>query len=229
MNSSKRFVVLLLTSIVCLCAVSSTDSQSAVKVAGSVNDEAHAPITRAQVTLYSLDRILRAGVDSEGRFRFDNVPPGVYEFEASAGAFKTVTRHLEVPGQTSDPISLDILLPIAGTDGDCWNGDSVSYGSANGTVRGRLNGTVVEINGQSKVPVANADVALFKSDLKITERQTNERGEFDFKTVLPGRYLIVVTHPSYRELRSRTFWVSRENWTRITFDPIPLGKIRVCQ
>jgi len=229
MNSSKRLVTaFLLTNIFCLCVVSATYSQSAGKVFGSITDEFHSRISNAQVTLYSLDRILTVAVDREGHFQFDNVPAGSYELEAVAGGFKTLTRHLEVAGAAaSRSVPLDISLRIGNTDG-CWNGDAVSYGSANGTVRGRLNGTVVEINDR-KLPIANAHVVLFNADVKVSEQQTNERGEFDFNSVAPGRYLIVVTHPLYQELRSSVFWVTRENWTRLTLDPIHVGKIRVCE
>src|SRR4051794_40152693 len=120
MNSSNRLVTaLLLTNIFCLCIVSSTHSQSAGKVVGSITDEEHRRISNAQVTLYSLDRILTVPVDREGRFQFDNVPAGSYELEAVAGGFRTVTRHLEVAASHSVP--LDISLRIGNTDG-CWNG-----------------------------------------------------------------------------------------------------------
>ena len=149
--------------------------------------------------------------------------------EAVRRGFKTVTRHLDLADQPADqPIFLKIQLLLAATDVDCGNGDSVFYDPPSATAGAKLNGMVVEINDKSKAPITNAHVELFRADVKISEQQTDARGEFDFKSVAPGRYLIVVTHPRYREFRSSVFWVARENRTRITIDPIPAGWIRVC-
>jgi hypothetical protein len=220
-----------------LCVLSSTHSQSSLKVTVSITAEGNGfirdtyVIRDAHVTLYSLDRILQATVDSEGHFRFDQVPAGVYELEVIRGGYKTVTRNLNVADQAADqPIFLKIQLRMAATGVDCYNGDSVFYDPPSATAGATLTGMVVEIkNDRSKAPITNAHVALFSADVKVSEQQTDQRGEFDFKSVAPGRYLIAVTHPRYRELRSSVFWVARENRTRITLDPIPADKIRVCE
>ncbi|HEX3084162.1 MAG TPA: carboxypeptidase-like regulatory domain-containing protein [Pyrinomonadaceae bacterium] len=218
-----------------LCVLSSTHSQSSLNVTVSITDLGDGfirdafIIRDARVTLYSLDRILQATVDSEGHYRFDQVPAGVYELEVARGGYKTVTRNLNVADQPADqPIFLKIQMRIA--NADCYNGDSVFYDPPSATAGATVNGTVVEIkNDRSKALITNAQVALFSADVKVSEQQTDQRGAFDFKSVAPGRYLIVVTHPRYRELRSSVFWVARENRTRITLEPIPADKIRVCE
>jgi hypothetical protein len=135
---------------------------------------------------------------------------------------------IKLPARAGEqPTELKIAMPVLPTDVDCWSHGLISYESAAGA-GATLGGLVVDYDGKSKIPIANATVSLFRSETKISEQQTNERGEFDFKSIAPGQYLVVVTHPHYRDFRSRSFWVARQNQTRVTLDPIPADKLRVC-
>ncbi|HEY0347311.1 MAG TPA: carboxypeptidase-like regulatory domain-containing protein, partial [Pyrinomonadaceae bacterium] len=141
-----------ITVFICLILVvsiaASTRGQASISVTGSVSDQNSAPIPDARVTLYSLDRILQTKSDSSGRFKFDAVPTGKYEFEVLAQGFARFTRpnvfvtDLGRPAIPDKPSDLTAIMQIAPTGspreiiavaevaptGSCGLSDSVSYG-----------------------------------------------------------------------------------------------------
>src|SRR5256885_16408638 len=78
--------------ILIITIAASSHGQASISVIGSVSDPNSAPIPDARVTLYSLDRILQTKSDSSGRFKFDAVPTGKYEFEVLAQGFARFPR-----------------------------------------------------------------------------------------------------------------------------------------
>src|SRR2546423_5971875 len=94
-----RTVSCFFSLILVISIVASTSGQKIVRVTGSVSDPQSAPIGGANITLYSLDRILQTRSDSSGRFKFDAVPNGQYEFEVLAPGFSRFTKPImSVPG-----------------------------------------------------------------------------------------------------------------------------------
>lgn len=84
--------------------------------------------------------------------------------------------------------------------------------------------------GYEKGPVVGATIQLFEAKgAQIARQLTDVRGEFQFKQITPGHYYLMFQHPAYNDIKLDEFWVARENETYITLDPVPLGKIRVCQ
>jgi type 1 fimbria pilin len=217
-----------------------------VSVSGEVTDPQSAAIRGARISLYSLDRILQTTSDSSGRFQFNAVPAGKYEFEALASGFKRVIKpDINVVGQRdampNKPIEIKIAMDI-GEIGSahpepvrtdflpccCGIPNSVVYEPRPPSEADALGGIVTD--GSSKEPVRAAAVRLFDTaDTQIAQQQTNERGEFQFKQVPPGRYRLTFQHSAYNNLGSYEFWVARENRTQGTFSLVPLGKIVVCQ
>ncbi len=91
--------VLLLSSILTATQAQDTGKVKgvvSVTVVGIIGDQASAPIPGAQVSLYSLDRILQTTSDSSGHFEFEAVPAGAYEFEVFAPNFKPYSRTIVV-------------------------------------------------------------------------------------------------------------------------------------
>ncbi|HMH41948.1 MAG TPA: carboxypeptidase-like regulatory domain-containing protein [Pyrinomonadaceae bacterium] len=230
-----RFASLLALLILVAMIAISTRGQSPLRAIGSVTDGFSGPIAGAHITLYSLDRILQATSDTAGRYQFDGLPTGVYEFEVVSPGFKTITTHdlhvtdlmRSVAG--NKPLEFNIVMALAASGTECGRRDTESYNRVETGEGSSVNGVALVNNGPSKSPIANAHVLLYRSEAKVSEQQTNERGEFHFKSVAPGRYLIVIQHPKYKELKSDTFWVARENQTYITLEPVPVGMIVVCQ
>ena len=82
---SKRLIILLAV-IACSSIANSAFAQASLKAAGSVTDDSGGPLAGAQVRLYSTDRILQTSSDKAGRFQFDRVPFGSYQFAATVVA-----------------------------------------------------------------------------------------------------------------------------------------------
>ncbi len=208
-------------------------AQAPMKINGSVTEEFEQAIRGAQVSLYSVDRVLRTTSDVSGHFQFDNVPAGVYELEVTAEGFKIFTKpDLNVTDLTrtasgDKSTGLNVTMRIAPTDMDCGHFDSVVYDAGKGNDRAALSGVVVAYDASSK-PIPNVDVFLLKMDLVLCEQRTNDHGEFQFQSIVPGRYAIVIRHPGYWELRSKLFWVARENTTQIRLNLLPSNRIVVC-
>ena len=85
-------------------------------VHGIVHDPEHRPIAHAQVTLESGHSAftLHAVTNSDGEFRIDNAPLGVYRLSVSARNFETVTQALTLASGTS-PI-LHVELPLGASE-----------------------------------------------------------------------------------------------------------------
>jgi len=245
---SPRTITAFISLILLASIAASARGQASISVTGLVSDQMSAPITGAQISLYSLDRILQTKSDSSGRFRFDAVPKGKYEFEVLAQGFKRFTRP-EVfvtdpmrPTIADQPTNLRAVMQIAPTGspmeiiavaeiaptGSCGPSDSVTYGPRKTHDADALAGIV--IGRFPKMAVPGATLQLFdKAGALIAQQQTNERGEFQFKQTAPGRYHIVFQHPGYWNMDFGEFWVARENQTYITLQALQLGKMVVCQ
>ena len=224
-------------------------AQKSIAVVGSVTDPNVGPIPGAHISLYSFDRIFQTTSDSSGHFKFDAVPGGKYEFEVMAPGFKRhVVPNLDLAdlmrAVTKDkPIEIPVGLEIAPAGsayvviptivemalvGPCGPPNSSTYAPRKTADESALSGTVLD--GYPKTPVVRATLRLVDNNgAQIAQQQTNERGEFQFRQTAPGRYHLLFQHPAYHDIQSSEFWIARENTTYVTLDPIPLGKIRVCQ
>src|SRR5207248_3351947 len=140
-----------------------------------------------------------------GRFEFDAVPNGKYEFEVLAPGFSRFTKPIvSVAGsiqtaKQNQRMYLTARMEIAPTGspvvmaateiappGSCGHPESVTYGP-----RKRSDDTLagIVINRYPKMPIAGATLQLLDaSGAQIAQQQTNERGEFQFKQIAPGRY-----------------------------------------
>src|SRR6266536_5618159 len=230
--------------ILIISIAASSRGQASISVAGSVSDPSSAPIPGARVTLYSLDRILQTKSDSLGRFNFDAVPTGKYEFEVLAQGFKRFTmpnlfvtdlmrttipdKRMELTtvmeiGPTGSAREIIAVTEVAPT-GSCGPSDAVTYEPHKTPNADALRGIVID--RYPKMPVARATLELFDATgARIAQQQTNERGEFQFKQTAPGRYHIAFQHHGYNNTKSAEFWVARENATYITMQAVQLGKV----
>jgi hypothetical protein len=241
-----RTITCLFSLILIVSIGSATPGQEAHSVTGSVSDQLGVPIPGADIRLYSLDRILQTTSDSSGRFKFNAVPAGTYEFDVLAPGFRRFTKSNVLVTSSAktakqDQPDLAVRMEIAPTGspivmaptdvvpaGSCGQPESVTYGPRNRSDKNALAGTV--INQYPEMPVAGATVQLQDSaGAQIAQQQSNERGEFQFKEIVPGRYHIAFQHPGYNDTKSFEFWIARENATYITMQAVQLGKIVLCQ
>ena len=216
--------LICLTLCTTLLAFSSSRAQSSHALNGTVCDPVGAVIAETAITLYSPARILRTTTDSQGRFVFQNVPPGTYQLEASRAGFKTITIEFSnIGNREANPLSITLN---AASGGDCGTMESISYDSRSGAAGGEL--TVKVLN--SNRPLANAAVSL-KETLAPREHsaQTNGAGEFRFTNLRPGQYVLKVFHHGYQDAQTGHFWITRENQTTVAVQMVKQGLMVVCQ
>ena len=110
----------------------------------------------------------------------------------------------------------------------CGPPDSVVYNSRTTAEIAGFSGIAIEQYTNRRLGAAT--VQLFDTiGVQIGQQETNDHGEFQFRQIAPGRYHVVLIHSGNDNLKSREFWVARENVTRMTMRPLPAGKIMICQ
>ena len=228
-----------LATLVLLCTLCiSARAQKTANLTGSVTisvmdlslGEWSQPIVGAHITLLSDERIFQTTSDSTGHFAVSGLTGTFYEVEIKASGFVDIRRfirdaELTQSRQTGKAIDLKLVMHLSVPS--CSPRDTIAYREATPENRGTLAGVVIS-DHYSKAPIAGAHLVIFRSEVKVSEQDTNVMGEFSFKPILPGPYVILVRHPAYRELKS-ILWIARENTTHVVLEPIPTDKIVVCQ
>jgi hypothetical protein len=205
---ARRYLVLstllLAVSPPCLFA------QSTAQIAGVVLDPAGGFVSDASVSLFSLEKAREARTDSRGQFAFVNVLPGSYELQVKHAGFKTVSdASIRVTGTPVPQISIALQLESM----DCgFSQVTASYPDRSGKVN--LVGTVRDFSA-GFVKNATLTLALLESG-RGQAAKTNEKGEFQFTNLPPGKYTLKVTREDYSERSGIDFWITRENLTRLT-------------
>ncbi|MBV9084408.1 MAG: carboxypeptidase regulatory-like domain-containing protein [Acidobacteriaceae bacterium] len=191
----------------------STHAQSTSEVTGTIAATFSAAIAGASLTLSSLDRAFQTKSGLDGRFRFENVPKGKYELEASANGFLSQTLLLEL--STSVRV-VGIVLRVGPMPDPnyCGPHPSITYGSQ------ELQAThvdgVIRDYGNRK-PVRKAEVSLWGAG------EDKPAFTFDFR---PQRQIRVFWHSGeplcFAGIRS---WISIWRFEGI---PSTTGNQRLC-
>jgi hypothetical protein len=136
------------------------------------------PLAETQVYLTGGAKKWSTRTDSQGAYRFYNLPAGTYTFSADLPA------HLELAQTILD----DPLPPITVPPDACLENDLDALPTS------RIHGRVL---GPDGLPIKNVDVQLFRFDQYHEHERgwwnfQDDKGYFDFLHVTPGTYLIVV-------------------------------------
>jgi hypothetical protein len=218
-------MLMLVLMIVFLIAPPAGRAQSGVALTGEIRDRFGAVVSDSTVSLYSPDRVLQTTSDSQGRIEFENVTLGTYELEASHPGFKSGTiAAVQITGQDLKPISIILDIDELG----CASVDTVGYERTHTGGGGTLKGRVLM---DSKLPVPEAKIQILNvSGTKfLASQRSNQRGEFLFAELEPGRYILSVSHAGYHDERRQRLWITRENQTTVSVVMLRPGLIRVCE
>jgi Carboxypeptidase regulatory-like domain len=211
--------------LVLLLAIPVGRCQGRGTLKGIVTDQFDEGLSDALVSLYSPDRVLHVTSDKIGRFDFTNVPSGTYELVVSREGFQARTfDRIRIPEMDTEAMS--ISLPIANPGSDCGRAPAPTYGK----LAAHQPVLLGVLRDYARGPVAGFKVRLLKADSTqiVASQRSNEKGEFQFRDVQPGRYLVRASRKSWTA-QSQIFWITRENITRIILDPLKRGSIILCQ
>ena len=225
MNARPSLTILTLM-IGCLFGVPTSSGQSTAEFRGLVVDRSGAIIQNAFVTLFSEERVLTAKADDQGQFVFVELPRSTKVMEISAPGFnkaKLTDSQIfdSVPGRVLITLDVgsgsftgcDVKAPLAKINGITHvpiGAASPSYESWSDNLN--VVGTVRDAWGG---PLANATITIVRSE-KPYQGFTNEKGEFQFRDHEPGGYTLKAEHEGYYESASTSFWVARQNLTRLS-------------
>lgn len=161
--------------------------QSPAQIEGIVIDSTGSPVRKAYVSLSTIEdhpAEALAITDGSGRFGFANVPPGRYNLSARCDGYQDARYGALTPRHAPGVLTLH-------------SGERRQDVTLRLVMLGAISGTVLDPDGD---PVDGAEVSLWmpwfprgKPGFTVRgETATNERGEYRFSDVLPGRYLVMV-------------------------------------
>jgi hypothetical protein len=200
--------------------------QFGTAVYGRITDQQGAAIPEATVSLYTPELVFQTESDEDGKFEIRDVGTGTFDLEARARGFRPkLIEGLQVTANGGERVSIE--LSIAYVPEHCGVFHTVSYTKAT-PGKTHLSGVVGEGSGAS--PIADSEVWVRKAGQtdSVAATRTNEKGEFEFGDLEPGRYTLGASRSGYETINTQTFWVTRENQTRISVQMTKAGFFILC-
>jgi len=162
------------------------------------------------VSLLSVERARTTKTDESGKFEFLDLPLSTYELQVRQPGVKPVPVQ-EIPFSEPSVRQISIVLQLAAPE--CFPKIQAVYEDR--TDKTSLAGKVAEYSSSAS-PVKNATLTATHIKTGATHVvNSNEKGNFQFVSLEPGKYTLKVSHQEYSELAGIDFWVTRENLTRL--------------
>jgi uncharacterized surface anchored protein len=214
--------------------------QSGVSLRGTVLDASGGAIQGAPLALYSADRVRIISSDQHGNYEFTNLLPGTYELEVDSppGFKRQKIQTIEINDKPPEAIYFK-LEPGAG-GGPCMVTEAkptdipppktvVSYEKRGDSTQ--VVGVVHSYQNDRPLlllPSATVKLVLISKSGDPRVIESNEKGEFRFTGLEPGKYELLALHEGYHDLTPVLLWVARENLTRVSLDMVLRGKEHGC-
>lgn len=223
-----RFAFCCLLLVMLTCAGHAAASQARTTIRGVVKDyPLKLGLPGATIYLYSEDRIRQGKSDSEGRFELADVPPGTYELQVRLRGFKTIiVERVKVENADVGPLQFFLHIDV---NGECGKMFEHSYDDVKPQSGGRI-AVLVRDTMDPYPPMPGANILLSKpgETVVVAKGRSNEKGEFEFKNVAPGKYVVKVSLEGYNDTTTASLWVSRENLTKTTIHMLRTGFLIAC-
>lgn len=190
---------------------------------GIVTDALGHPIGNAAVVVHSSTTVRIAKSRSDGTFTLASLPEGRYRADVIANGF--MDQYIEpitIPAQEDRPVT--VTLKIAPPLYECGRNRPSYTEVSNGR----------ELVGQvrhDRSPVVGAKVVLVQeADLHLVASQkTDKDGDFQFRDLAPGKYMLKVAQKPFKTYRSEALWVAPEALTNLNIGMNRKGGVVICQ
>jgi len=203
----------------------------ALSLRGTIRDQGQGTVSGVTVQLFSEELILETRTNEQGDFTFSRVPAGDYRLEAYRAGFDVLAiPKISITDQQPSPLAL--TLKIAPTS-NCGGQERPSFLKATGDVQiaGKVQGWSAGPNLAEPGSALAADIFVTRENQTeiLQKARANEKGEFQFKGLAPGRYVLRAWHAGYYDLRAEPFQVTRANITFLRLLMHREGMILLCQ
>ncbi|MBK6749809.1 MAG: carboxypeptidase regulatory-like domain-containing protein [Acidobacteria bacterium] len=137
-------------------------AQSARSLSGLVKDPADAAISGVAVSLLNAQQVVLqvAVTDADGRFSYENIPPGTYVIRADRSGFSTQTKSVKIDSLSTN---IDLILEI-------------SSPTANVTVTAEANTAEDRINIPAEINIINEDTISKRTTAVLAQVANEEQG-----------------------------------------------------
>jgi Carboxypeptidase regulatory-like domain len=196
--------VLFVVTPQCLCG------EPTAQISGVVRDPQGTAFKGVTLILLSVQRTRKTETDENGKFDFPDLPLGTYELQVrQAGVVQVPARQISF----SEPAVRQISIVLQLAASECFPKIQAAYEDRSDKMN--LAGNIADFSSSAR-PVKNATLTATHKETGTTHVvNSNEKGEFQFDSLEPGKYTLKVSHQEYSELAGIDFWVTRENLTRL--------------
>jgi Carboxypeptidase regulatory-like domain len=202
-----RKLVFFFGLLILVCAPT-TPSGIGARIEGTVLDRAGADISGAIVRLFSLERVVETKTDDRARFEFSALSPGSYDLQVELQGFETGTV---ANMQIADNIIQQLSIALQIESRPCNVRPAVSFERR--PDKPNLKGSVSDLFDG---PLKNAKVTIKSSESgQIHVASSNDRGEFQFIGLEPGKYVLRAAHADYRDSLGTDLRITRDNLTNL--------------
>jgi hypothetical protein len=184
--------------------------QSTAQIRGVVRGPHGAVFKGVTLNLLSLERARKTETDENGKFKFLDLPLGTYELQVrQAGVAQVPVQEISF----SEPAVREVSIVLQLAASECFPKTQAAYEDRSDKTN--LVGNIANFS-TSASPVKNATVTATHIETGTMHVvNSNEKGDFQFVSLEPGKYTLKVSHQEYSELVGIDFWVTRENLTRL--------------
>lgn len=184
--------------------------QSTAQIKGVIRGPQSTVMTGVTLNLLSVERARTTKTDESGKFEFLDLPLSTYELQVRQAGVKLVPVQ-EI--SFSEPAVRQISIVLELSASECFPPIQAAY--EHRTDKTNLAGKIAEFTSSAS-PVKNATLTATNIETGATHVvNSNEKGDFQFVSLEPGKYTLRVSHPEYTELAGIDFWVTRENLTTL--------------
>ena len=185
--------------------------QSTAQIKGVIRGPQNAVMAGITVNLLSVERARTTKTDESGKFEFTELPLNNFELQVRQAAGIKPVPVQEI--SFSEPFTRQVSIVLQLVAPECFPKIEAAYENRIG--RTNLSGKIAKFSS-SNTPLNNGRITATHIETGTTRVvNSNEKGDFEFVNLEPGKYTLKVSHQGYSGLAGIDFWVTAENLTRL--------------